>query len=163
MNKILTFPPPFRQQPCINTWYPPRRGLPLRLWEVRYARGRGKKWKVKVVLDWLEKVPWFFLYKEFSRVSILQFCKSTLLYLVNKMFSFSSSLPTTTVYLLSIGSNKQCVAVSTQFGLISEPPQLWSPPILREIIHGQELAVALTPPITRPLIIKGRTPHPTWK
>ena len=65
-----------------------------------------------------------FFDKEFSRVSILQFCKSTLLYLVNKMFSFSPSLPTTTVYLLSIGSNKQCVAVSTQFGLISEPPQL---------------------------------------
>ena len=159
MNKTLTFLPPFLQQPCINTWYPPRRGLPLRLWEVHYARGRGKKWKVKAVLDWLEKVPLFFLYKEFIRVSILQFCKSTLL--MNKMFSFSPSLPTTTLYSLIIGWNKQCAAVSTQFGLISEPPQEWRPPILREIIHGQELAVALTPPITRPL--KGRTPHPTWK
>ena len=65
----------------------------------------------------------FFFLKNLAReVSSLLFYKSTLL--VNKMFSFSPSLPTTTVYLLSVGSDKQCVAVSTQFGLISEPPQL---------------------------------------
>ena len=64
----------------------------------------------------------FFIKNLVRGVSSLQFCKSALL--VNKMFSFSPSLPTTTVYLLSVGSDKQCVAVSTQFGLISEPPQL---------------------------------------
>ena len=76
-------------------------------------------------LDWLEKVTlmFFFFLKNLAReVSSLLFYKSTLL--VNKMFSFSPSLPTTTVYLLSVGSDKQCVAVSTQFGLINEPPQL---------------------------------------
>ena len=65
---------------------------------------------------------YFFLKNLAREVSSLLFYKSTLL--VNKMFSFSPSLPTTTVYLLRVGSDKQCVAVSTQFGLVSEPPQL---------------------------------------
>ena len=62
----------------------------------------------------------FFIKNLVRGVSSLQFCKSRLL--VNKMFSFFPSLPTTTVYC-SIGLNKQCAAVSTQLGLISEPPQ----------------------------------------
>ena len=124
MNKMVTFAPPFRQQPCIYLVSAPK-GITFKVMRSSLCQGGGEEVKGQGCLDWLEKVTkiFFFFLKNLAReVSSLLFYKSTLL--VNKMFSFSPSLPTTTVYLLSVGSDKQCVAVSTQFGLISEPPQL---------------------------------------
>lgn len=156
---MLTFPPPFRQQPCIYLVSTPK-GITFKVMRSSLCQGEGKEVKGQGCFRLAGKGTFIFFIKNLVRgVSSLQFCKSRLL--VNKMFSFFPSLPTTTVYG-SIGlKSRQCAAVSTQLGLISEPPQEWNPPFLREIIHGQELEVALTPPITKPL--KGRTPHPTWK
>lgn len=50
--------------------------------------------------------------------------------------------------------------MTAHLGLISEAPQLWAPITLRESCQGQELGVAVDPPIIR---APGRCPQPVGK
>ena len=66
------------------------------------------------------------------------------------------SLPTTTLYLFRIGSlAMQWAAVTTQVGVMRDPPHVWPPFFSREICQGQEWGVACSPFITRPV-------YPIW-
>ena len=76
-----------------------------------------------------------------------------------KFLNSTNVLPTTTVYPLGFGFlYTQCAAVTTQSGLIRDPPQICLPRARREICHGQEWGLASCPLITREK--GGRTPHP---
>lgn len=68
-------------------------------------------------------------------------------------------LPTTTVYPLGSGFlSTQWAAVTTQPGLIRDPPQMCRPFTLREICQGHECGAASSPLTTR--APGGREPHP---
>ena len=72
---------------------------------------------------------------------------------------FILHLPTTTVYPSGfLFRATQWAAVTTQSGLIRDPPQMCRPFTLREICHGHEWGWASTPPTTR--APAGREPHP---
>ena len=53
----------------------------------------------------------------------------------------------------------QCAAVTTQFGLIRDPPHIWYPSLRRETCHGQECGAASSPFTTR-VDWNGRLPQP---